>query len=118
MRRIKKIILILSIITNVALGYILYSNSSKIESNSEEFIAKVDSLKLELSNLEVKRDSVNKEIDTVFVKLTVIEKEYEEKYINILSNSTGDDYVFFTDYLRKNILRRDSLKKANHEKVE
>ena len=79
MQRIREVILILSIITNVALGYILYSNNSKVESNSEEFIAKIDSLELELSNLEVKRDSVNKEIDTVFVKLTVIEKEYEEK---------------------------------------
>ena len=109
MQRIKEIILILSIITNVALGYILYSNSSKVESNSEEFIAKIDSLELELSNLEVKRDSVNKEIDTVFVKLTAIEKEYEEKYINILSNSTSDDYVFFTDYLERNKERLDSI---------
>ena len=109
MQRIREVILILSIITNVALGYILYSNSSKVESNSEEFIAKIDSLDLELSNLEVKRDSVNKEIDTVFVKLTVIEKEYEEKYIDILSNSTSDDYVFFTDYLERNKERLDSI---------
>ncbi len=109
MQRIKEVIFILSIITNVALGYILYSNSSKVESNSEEFIAKIDSLELELSNLEVKRDSVNKEIDTVFVKLTAIEKEYEEKYINILSNSTSDDYVFFTDYLERNKERLDSI---------
>ena len=109
MQRIRKVILILSIITNVALGYILYSNSSKVESNSEEFISKIDSLELELSNLEVKRDSVNKEIDTVFVKLTAIEKEYEEKYINILSNSTSDDYVFFTDYLERNKERLDSI---------
>ena len=109
MQRIKEVIFILSIITNVALGYILYANSSKVESNSEEFIAKIDSLELELSNLEVKRDSVNKEIDTVFVKLTVIEKEYEEKYINILSNSTSDDYVFFTDYLERNKERLDSI---------
>lgn len=109
MQRIKEVIFILSIITNVALGYILYSNSSKVESNSEEFIAKIDSLELELSNLEVKRGSVNKEIDTVFVKLTAIEKEYEEKYINILSNSTSDDYVFFTDYLERNKERLDSI---------
>ena len=109
MQRIREVILILSIITNVALGYILYSNSSKVESNSEEFIAKIDSLELELSNLEVKRDSINKEIDTVFVKLTVIEKEYEEKYVNILSNSTSDDYVFFTDYLERNKERLDSI---------
>ena len=109
MQRIKEVIFILSIITNVALGYILYSNSSKVESNSEEFIAKIDSLELELSNLEVKRDSVNKEIDTVFVKLTVIEKEYEKKYIDILSNSTSDDYVFFTDYLERNKERLDSI---------
>lgn len=109
MQRIKEVIFILSIVTNVALGYVLYSNSSKVESNSEEFIAKIDSLELELSNLEVKRDSVNKEIDTVFVKLTAIEKEYEEKYINILSNSTSDDYVFFTDYLERNKERLDSI---------
>ena len=109
MQRIREVIFILSIITNVALGYILYSNSSKVESNSEEFIAKIDSLELELSNIEVKRDSVNKEIDTVFVKLTVIEKEYEEKYINVLSNSTSDDYVFFTDYLERNKERLDSI---------
>ena len=109
MQRIREVILILSIITNVVLGYILYSNSSKAESDSKEFIAKIDSLELELSNIEVKRDSVNKEIDTVFVKLTVIEKEYEKKYINILSNSTSDDYVFFTDYLKRNKERLDSI---------
>ena len=109
MQRIREVIFVLSIITNVALGYILYSNSSKVESNSEEFIAKIDSLELELSNVEVKRDSVNKEIDTVFVKLTAIEKEYEEKYIDILSNSTSDDYVFFTDYLERNKERLDSI---------
>ena len=36
-------------------------------------------------------------------------KEYEEKYIDILSNSTSDDYVFFTDYLERNKERLDSI---------
>ena len=41
--------------------------------------------------------------------VVIIEKEYEEKYIDILSNSTSDDYVFFTDYLERNKERLDSI---------
>ena len=104
----KEIILILSIILNIIFGYILFSKKSN-ESNPEDFTIKIDSLESELANIENKKDSVNKEIDTVFIKLKVVEKEYEEKYNNVLTNSTNDDYVFFTDYLNRNKERLDSI---------
>lgn len=109
MHRIKEIILILSLIANIVLGCILCFRSSTVNSNSNIFIAQIDSLESELAKIRIKRDSVNKEIDTVYVKLKVVEKQYEEKYNNILSNSTSDDYVFFTDYLERNKARLDSI---------
>lgn len=104
MQKIKDALLIISIIINIFLAYKIYSKSVI---SSKEPIVEVDSL--ELITIENERDSISKEIDTVFIQLKVTEKEYEEKYNNILSNSTNDDYIFFTDYLERNRERLDSI---------
>ena len=104
----KTIICIISIIINIILVSILFTrNHNSIDTS--KYINKIDSLELEISNLEVKKDSIDKEIDTVFVELKVIEKEYEEKYIDILNNNTSDDYIFFSDYIKRNRERLDSI---------
>lgn len=110
MNRIKEVTLILSIIINIVLGYILYSrNRIEKEPNPTILIEKIDSLELKLAEIRTKRDSINKDIDTVFIKLKVVEKQYEKKYNDILTNSTSEDYVFFTNYLEQNRARFDSI---------
>ena len=104
----KTIICIVSIIINIILVSILFTrNHNRIDTS--KYINKIDSLELEISNLEVKKDSIDKKIDTVFVQLKVVEKEYEEKYIDILNNNTSDDYIFFSDYIKRNRERLDSI---------
>ena len=67
-------------------------------------------VKIDLSESIInKKDSVNKEIDTVFVELETIKKVYEKNHNVILNNNTGEDYIFFTEYLRKYSERLDSL---------
>ncbi len=96
----KNIILVISLIANIILGYFLYRN---LDSD-------IPILKIDLSESIInKKDSVNKEIDTVFIELETIKKVYEKNHNVILNNNTGEDYIFFTEYLRKYSERFDSL---------
>ena len=101
MQKAWKIILTLSIIINLILGFILSSKSRSRESDFSIYTEKIDSLELELSTLQKTRDSIRSFIDTVTIEINKNEKNYEESRDIILSNSISDDYVFFTEYLSK-----------------
>lgn len=109
MQKAWKVILSISIICNIILGTLLYRESKEIVSNPNEYIQKIDSLELVLSALNTKRDSVKDRIDTVNIYLEQVEKDYEEVRIDIMDNSTSDDYKFFTEYLKRNKERLDSI---------
>lgn len=102
----KNIILVISLIANIILGYFLYN---KYGLDSDKFLEQLDSLESKHTIINNKKDSVNKEIDTVFVELETIKKVYEKNHNVILNNNTGEDYIFFTEYLRKYSERFDSL---------
>ena len=109
MQKAWKVILILSIIINLALGFILLNRPKSEEPNFSIYTEKIDSLELELSTFRQIRDSVRSSIDTITIKISDNEKNYEEIRDIILSNSVNDDYVFFTEYLRQNRERLDSI---------
>lgn len=102
-----RVLLIVSLIINIVLGVIIVTN--KREYSPEEYINKIDSLELELSSISNKRDSIKEVIDTVYSYLNETEKDYEEIRDVIINNTVNDDYLFFTEYLRQNKLRLDSL---------
>lgn len=108
MQKVQKVILIISLVTNVFFGFLIF-NSAKENTNSREYIEKIDSLELEISNLIIKKDSIRKQIDTVYVSLNKIDKDYEEIRSIIINNSTSEDYLFFTKYLERNRARLDSI---------
>lgn len=101
MQKAWKVVLILSITLNLALGFILLSKSKKVTPNFSTYTKKIDSLELELSTLRQTRDSVRSSIDTIIIKISDNEKNYEEIRDIILSNSVNEDYLFFTEYLSK-----------------
>lgn len=97
--KVWKVIFIIIIMLDV---FIIYRACTREKTEDvSEYITKIDSLEAELAKIENKKDSINKEIDTVYIKLKVVEKEYEEKYNDILFNSTSDDYLFFTEYVKR-----------------
>lgn len=108
MQKVWKITLIISIIANIVFGLIIFK-PNKNESSTREYIDKIDSLELVLSTIRDKRDSIRGEIDTIDVNLNEIEKDYEEIRDIVINNSTSDDYLFFTEYLKRNRERLDSI---------
>lgn len=108
MQKVWKIILALSIIANIIFG-LTYLKSNRQEYNPKEYIDKIDSLELVLSSMSNKRDSIRGRIDTIFVDLSKTEKDYEEIRDIVINNSTSDDYLFFSEYLKRNRERLDSI---------
>lgn len=104
-----KVILSISLAINLALGYLLYNEPAPVSSDSEQYIAKIDSLESELTSIQERRDEVKKEIDTIFVQLKTVDKEYAEACDRVIANSPDDDYCFFVEYLERNRARLDSI---------
>lgn len=104
-----KVILSVSLAINLILGYLLYSEPVPINSNSEKFIEKIDSLESELITIQEHRDKVKEKIDTIYIQLKNVDKEYEETRNRVIANSSDDDYCFFVEYLRRNKARLDSI---------
>lgn len=108
MQKVWKVILPFSIIANIALCLTVFRPNEE-ERSTKEYIDKIDSLELVLSSIRNERDSVRERIDTVYANLNETEKDYEEIRDIVISNSTSDDYLFFTEYLKRNKERLDSI---------
>lgn len=104
-----RVILTVSLAVNLVLGYLLYNESDPVNSDSKQFIEKIDSLESELITLQEHRDKVKEEIDTVYIQLENIDKEYVETRNSVIANSPDDDYCFFIEYLKRNKARLDSI---------
>lgn len=104
-----KVILIVSLITNLVLGYLLYSEPTSTNFDDKPFIEKIDSLGSELFYIQKHRDEIQKEIDTIYIELKNVDKEYVKTREYIINNSTSDDYCFFINYLERNRGRLDSI---------
>lgn len=103
MQKVLNVVLIISLLANITLGFIVFTNSNKnSEVNSIEYLNKIDSLELVISDLNLKRDSINSEIDTVNIIINKVVETYEKDYDIIIGNTTSDDYFFFTGYLERN----------------
>lgn len=101
MQKSWKVILIVSIIINLTLGFILLSKPKNKKLDINTYTRKIDSLETELFIIQQTRDSIRNVIDTVIIEIDNNKKDYEEARDIILSNSTYEDYLFFTKYLNK-----------------
>lgn len=108
MQKVWKVILTFSVIANIAFS-LKVCRPSEEEYSTREYINKIDSLELVLSTIGNKRDSIRGKIDTVYISLNETEKDYEEIRDIVINNSTSDDYLFFTKYLKRNQERLDSI---------
>lgn len=109
MQKVWKVILSISLVANIGFGIIVFKPEHKEELDPREYTSKIDSLGSVISSISNKRDSIREVIDTVYADLSKTEKEYEEVRDIIISNSTSDDYIFFTEYLERNRERLDSI---------
>ena len=118
-RLIKAIlIVIISLSVGFGVGYFTLSKPQNNIPDTKEYIEKIDSLESEISILQSKKDSIDIVIDTICVKIEDNNKRYEENSNIIISNSTNDNYLFFTDYINRNKFRLDSLiNSIKYEKV-
>ena len=109
MQKVWKIAFVLSIITNLILGFIVLSNLRNKEVDSNAYISKIDSLELELFTIQGKKDSIRNSIDTIIIEIGNNKKDYEKIRDIIASNTTNEDYLFFTKYIIRNRQRLDSI---------
>lgn len=108
MSKVWWIVLSVSLVLNLILGYLLIRKNDIAPSvEVKEYIERIDSLNLELDTIRERRDEVREKIDTVYVEIEKTKIIYEEARNTILNNSTDDDLLFFRDYLKRN--RRDSI---------
>lgn len=116
MQKVWKVILVLSIATNLVLGFILLDKPHMNPTDSKVYIKKIDSLESVIDSLGIKRDSIKEEIDTVRIYLDKVNAGYEEDRSVIINNSVSDDYLFFSEYLERNKTRLDSINNSSTAK--
>lgn len=71
----------------------------KIENNSEHLYHQIDSLNQVIDNINSKVDSLQCKIDTTKQVIVNINKDYEEKYIDLSNAPLGEQLSFFSEYL-------------------
>ena len=106
MQKAWKVILVISIIINLVLGFIWLSENKP---DSSVYVVKIAKLESELDSLKLVRDSIKVRIDTIMIQISNNEKVYEQILDSITNNSVSDDYLFFTEYLERNKARFDSI---------
>lgn len=103
-----KIILVISIIVNIAFTC-TYFFKEESQIDSTEFIERIDSLESICDSLKRNRDTIEIRIRTIDKEIEVGRREYEETRNTIINNSINDDYLFFINYLESYRERLDSI---------
>lgn len=104
------LIVLISLSLGFGIGYLVLPKPNCQEiPDTKEYVERIDSLESEISILQSKKDSIDTVIDTIYVRIEDNNKRYEENSNTIISNSTNDNYLFFTDYINRNKSRLDSI---------
>ena len=98
MQKVTNVILVLSIIVNIILGFIILKTKKQIPEHSK----KIDTLESVISNIKIKRDTIKERINTIKIKIKENDKYYKENVSVIINNNVSDDYIFFINYLEWN----------------
>lgn len=107
----KALLISLIFLIVIILGVILWyprGNSVVLEDTSK-YIDQIDSLQREIDRVNSLKDSIDHKIDTVTIRIIENKVQYEKDRNTILNNTTSEDYVFFTEYVRANRARLDSI---------
>lgn len=102
MQKVWKVILVLSLVANLVLGYLLIGNPKTSSLDTGTYVDKIDSLESEIVILQQAKDSVRDSIRTTIIYIRDNQNKYEETRDSIINNSVWDDYLFFTNYLEQN----------------
>lgn len=102
MQKVWKVILILSLVANLVLGYLLFSDPKTSSFDVSTYVDRIDSLESEIVVLQQAKDSIRDSIKTTIVYIRDNQNKYEETRDSIINNSVWDDYLFFTNYLEQN----------------
>lgn len=104
------LIVLISLSLGFGIGYLVLPKPNYQEiPDTKEYVERIDSLESEISILQSKKDSIDIVIDTIYVRIEDNNKRYEENSNIIISNSTNDNCLFFTDYINRNKSRLDSI---------
>lgn len=112
MNKTSKILLILLVVVSVILSLFIYNSCNKKEviiDDTDKIIETIDSLQIVDDNLQLQKDSIRERIDTVIKKIKENSDKHEKIANDIIINSPSDDYLFFSEYIRVNKERLDSM---------
>lgn len=99
--------IIIGVIIAILVGIIIYLIPKKSD-NITPYYSRIDSLSKQIDSLSLKRDSINRQIDTVSIILNNTYIKYEKARNTIINNTTGEDFLFFQQYIDENKQRLDS----------
>ena len=77
--------------------------------DTSKYVKEIQSLQTQIDSLSILKDSIDQRIDTVIITIEKTHIQYEKDRNTILSNNTGEDYMFFLNYIRSNTTRFDSI---------
>lgn len=105
---IRTLLLVIGIVALIWI-YKACTSDNKIVFDPKEYIEKIDSLNKTIKVLESKKDSIQERVDTVVVKIKENSDKHEKMANIVVNNAPSDDYLFFSEYIRNNSTRLDSL---------
>lgn len=103
----KKVIeYIFILIVAICFAYMCYQwgykkASPETENDSKYLYHQIDSLNQVINDISYKIDSLQCKIDTTKQTIVNINKDYEEKYIDLSNAPIGEQLSFFSEYLSK-----------------
>ncbi len=92
--------LVILFVSLFVVGIVVYINISTTN-REDALLKKVVEIETKIDKLSEKKDSLIIIIDSIDNKLQKNENEYQEKVNSILNQSSHDDSVFISDYLRR-----------------
>ena len=112
------VLVVLAILTIVVFAWFKSCTSEPKVSEYEIMTQKIEQLQVKIDSLQQVRDTLIREIDNSKMTIKIIETRYEEKINAIRTQSPSDDYVLFTEYLRRfspNLEPATEADSANHD---
>lgn len=107
-RRYRPVLTILVLILSALLILVCFFPKHVEIIDDTPYKNKIDSLENVINELQNKKDSIKIEIDTVYLKIADNTKRYEETRNDIINNTVNEDFLFFSNYIRKQQERFDS----------
>lgn len=94
------LIILISINVGIFIGFLLDNEYDK-DNQIKEQLQQIEILENKIDSLKFRKDSIVQKIDTIYVEIEKVKIRYEENRTTILNNTPSEDYLFFTEYIRR-----------------